>query len=163
MGRVSPSEAAHWFSYEPESGHLLWARKRKGRGCVVGAEAGTVSVKGYRVVGLKQKKHFAHNIIWSMMRGVIPEGMYIDHIDGNTLNNRLENLRLVSASENQRNQRIPKSNTTGEMCVSAHKPGFYQVQVAGKYFGRARSIQEAVKIRDRAFKLMGCHENHGRK
>jgi len=37
----------------------------------------------------------------------------IDHINRNSLDNRVENLRWVTRSENQINKRIPKNNTTG--------------------------------------------------
>ena len=46
------------------------------------------------------KTEKVHVIIWKLFNGDIPEGMTIDHIDGNKKNNNLFNLRLLSRSEN---------------------------------------------------------------
>ena len=47
-------------------------------------------------------------------------GKYIDHINRNTLDNRKENLRVCSGSENQINRSAPKNNTSGFKGVSYH-------------------------------------------
>lgn len=46
-----------------------------------------------------------HWDIWNMKNGVIPKGKFIDHIDGDGLNNQINNLRLASQQENCRNKR----------------------------------------------------------
>jgi hypothetical protein len=48
-------------------------------------------------------RYFAHAVIWAMAHGAFPE-YDLDHIDGDGLNNRITNLRLVTKAENQRNQ-----------------------------------------------------------
>ena len=50
-----------------------------------------------------------------------PEGMYVDHKSGNTLDNRRENLRICTKAENTRNCRKSKKNTSGYKGVSWHK------------------------------------------
>ena len=50
-----------------------------------------------------------------------PEGMTVDHIDCDPLNNRRSNLRLATLAENNRNQRTAKNNTSGYKGVSFDK------------------------------------------
>lgn len=51
-----------------------------------------------------------------------PEGIDVDHIDGNRLDNRRANLRLATRSENLQNQhRLISSNTSGFRGVSYDK------------------------------------------
>ena len=45
----------------------------------------------------------------------------LDHIDGNQLNNRIENLRPITVSQNQRNTKLRKDSTSGIKGVSWQK------------------------------------------
>jgi len=47
--------------------------------------------------------HLKHRVIWLIVYGKWPDGL-VDHINRNAVDNRLFNLRDVSASENQHNR-----------------------------------------------------------
>ena len=90
------------------------------------------TVKRY---GKKKKTIRLHRYIV----GEIPEGKFIDHIDGNPLNNKKSNLRIVSNSENQQNLspqifRNTLSGIRGVTWNKQHKKWQAQVKIHGKKF-----------------------------
>lgn len=60
---------------------------------------------GYIRVRVGGKEYRAHRVIWEMFNGPIPEGILIDHKDGDVYNNRIENLRAVTRQQNNMNSR----------------------------------------------------------
>lgn len=60
--------------------------------------------KGYLLVDLwkdgKRKTFKVHRLVWVSFNGPIPEGMQINHNDEEKTNNNLENLSLMTPSEN---------------------------------------------------------------
>ena len=73
--------------------------------------AGTKRSDGYWRVG--SQKEYVHRVVWELFNGKIPDGLCIDHIDGNTSNNKIENLRLLTHKENMRNTKKSKGNKSG--------------------------------------------------
>lgn len=68
-----------------------------------GKQVGFTNKHGYRYIQIGSKRIGEHRFVWEAFNGEIPEGMEIDHINTNRADNRLENLRLVTISENRRN------------------------------------------------------------
>lgn len=60
----------------------------------------------------KYKTYRAHRVIWEMLNGPIPEGMEIDHIDTNKLNNNINNLRLSCKYTNKFNTNLRQTSIT---------------------------------------------------
>ena len=107
------------LKYDPLSGILRW---REGRSNMVkGSIAGGSHKSGYKIVGIESKTYKAHRVIWIMLFGQIPNKFYIDHINGKKHDNRLENLRLATNSQNQQNRSAPKNSTSGYRGVTWHK------------------------------------------
>lgn len=129
--------------------------------------AGSVTNFGYRTVHYNRKRYLAHRIIWEMHNGQIPEGMEIDHINHDRLDNRIENLRLVSHAENQKNQKTHRMNTSGvtgvHWCKSRRK-WVARITVNGKHInlGGFDSKDSAVSARKNAERRFGFHSNHGK-
>ncbi len=84
-----------------------------------------------------------------------PKGLVVDHIDGDTLNNRKSNLRVCTPSQNCNNKGTYKTSTTGHKGVTRVK-NTYEVYVntGGKktYIGCSRIYEEAVKMQEEASK-----------
>lgn len=89
------------ISYDPETGAMTWAVA--GRGIRKGAPVGSVSCHGYRVATIGRRPYRLHRVAWFLSYGEWPVGE-IDHINGDPLDNRLANLRVVSRAENSQNR-----------------------------------------------------------
>jgi len=87
-----------------------------------GKEAFTaVSCRNYKKGTLFNKKLFAHRVIWAMHTGKWPTNN-IDHINGDPSDNRIENLREATQSQNLANSRMSVTNTSGYKGVYWHRP-----------------------------------------
>ncbi len=118
FGNPTPAEIAEIFI--DRGTHLEWRVTRSNRR-LSGEKAGYVGLDGYLLVGMQGKKYRAHRLLWILRNGSIPDGMQIDHVDRNRLNNCPENLRLATPAENCRNRKQQSNNTTGERGVYWHK------------------------------------------
>lgn len=94
--------------------------------------------------GARRGRVFLHH----MIVGMPPDGMVIDHRNGNGLDNRRGNLRVCSHSRNGQNQKPRAGRLKG---VSVAGRGF-QVRIAGKYLGCYRTEIEAALAYDHAAK-----------
>ena len=133
-----------------------------------GKEAGCERPDGYRCVRFGKKLILTHRLVWTIEFGDIPDGMDIDHIDGFRLNNKIDNLRVVSRSDNLKNKaksRFNKSGVTG--VVFDKERGKWMAQIGGKGFhknlGRFESFDEAVSARLLAEDELGYSKTHGRR
>ena len=109
---------------EYNDGKLFW---KVSRGRVkAGSEAGVLQSNGYVRVKLNSKSYQAHRLVYMLVHGHIPNNLYIDHIDGNKSNNRIENLRTVTHQENLHNMRNAKGyykHPCGKWCAQIHRDG----------------------------------------
>lgn len=169
---IDPDLARSVFIYDPETGNLIW-KPREGmpqrNAAVAGKVAGHRHIctvgKAYIQVRVDRVLHYAHRIIWVMHHGPIPAGMQIDHIDGDGTNNMLNNLRMVSPSENKRNMRKMVTNKTGHTGVQLSKSGTYIAAgwSDGRpiHLGTAKTIEGAILLRKQWEAANGYHPNHG--
>ena len=88
------------FSYR--DGNLFW-KVQKGKRGKIGNKAGTLS-HGYYRVKIDGKQYANHRLIYLMYHGYIP--FVIDHIDGDSGNNNIDNLQDISFQNNVRKQKI---------------------------------------------------------
>lgn len=154
-------------SYDPATGILFRYRKTSGRP-QIGPMGWVVQNNGLSYLRTKigHTHIMVHRLIWFYVTGEWPE-QEIDHIDGDGLNNRWNNLRQVSDTVNMKNQRLYRSNKSGIHGVYWDKEvGCWRVHISSEgvrtYLGRGDSVFDAACLRKRAELTHGFHPNHGR-
>ena len=100
---------------------------------------------------------YMHRVVMTRVLGhPIPEGLQVDHIivgEESRLDNRRENLRLVTRSQNQHHKGIPKSNTSGFKGVTFHADKYEAyIRLHGRriYLGRFNHPEAAAMMFDAA-------------
>ena len=133
------------FSYA--DGKLYW-RKKISRKTVVGNEAGTIrKTDGYRQIMINRCTYRTHRLIYLYHHGWLPE--FIDHINQNMADNRIENLRSATRVENSFNSKIRSDNTSGVKGVTwcKNKRKWLARLYADKkcvYFQRFENMKDAI-------------------
>lgn len=103
------------FYYNPTDGKF--ARKISVRGAR--KEIGSLHNKGYWQICVDYKTHLAHRLAWLYMTGEVHT--QVDHINGDRLDNRFENLRPATNKQNSENIKLYDSNTSGHRGVVFEK------------------------------------------
>jgi len=157
------------FYYNLETGDFIRKIYRGGRNGEKGAIAGHVRKIGYRTITIGKKNYLIHRLVFLYMNGELPKGE-VDHINHIKDDNRWCNLRDVAHSENQKNQKLAKNNTSGMTGVYylKHKKRNNWVAIIasnGKqiHLGAFKYKNDAVKVRKEAEKVYNFHKNHGLK
>ncbi len=143
------------FVYDPNTGDLFREfRLRRKR-------VGTISTDKHYQVKYKNIMYQKTQIIWVIMVGRFPYGL-VDHIDRDGLNDKWDNLREATFSQNRINSNIWKNNTSGMKGVSYHKvTGKWQAKITKDYkqihLGLFKTPEEAQNARNvKASELFGA-------
>ena len=119
-----------YFLYTAETGDLRWTEKApvKVRGKLCLAKNNT----GHKYIKFQGKNYYAHRIAWLYVYGEWPDS--IDHVNGDSADNRLVNLRSVDHQTNMQNERKARSNNkTGMLGVSPNGRKYRaEIRVNGK-------------------------------
>lgn len=159
---VNLRELATLVNYDPETGIVTYKSSNKEVGC-----------KCYRTDGRKNgiqkqykgKKIYVHQLIWVIVYDKLPEYV-IDHKNGDPWDNRIENLRDVTSSDNAKNAKLRKDNTTGVSGVSFSKKrnrfvANIWVDTNRKHIGNFVHLHDAETAIKKARAELGFSERHG--
>ena len=82
----------------------------------------------------REYNFLTHHVVWAWHNGCFPT-MQIDHVNGNGFDNRIENLREVTQSENMRNMVYPWKPNVDTGLPGVYKNGSgYQIKVAQNHY-----------------------------
>lgn len=151
--------------FEYRDGHLYW---KETRGSVQkGDRAGSLAIdkqKRFRC-GVDGKDYFVHRLIFLWHHGYLPK--VIDHINGNPMDNRIDNLREATQSNNMMNAKIFNTNTSGIKGVSFDKrtqswAAYVWKNYARIWLGRFPTIEQAKQaVQEARIKYHKEFANHG--
>ncbi|MEK6294411.1 MAG: HNH endonuclease [Paraburkholderia tropica] len=100
--KIDAAQLRALLTYDAETGIFRW-RERRNHLTPKGSVAGTVNSKGYVMIGVARRLYQAHRLAWLYVTGEWPKDL-IDHINTIRTDNRFENLREASKTENNRNR-----------------------------------------------------------
>lgn len=118
------------LEYDQESGFLYWRPRKETdfpnrktwsmwTGRYDGKRVGSIDGNGYVSFKYNTRTYQAHRVIWTMVNGEIGN-FEIDHKNRIRTDNRIENLRVATKLQNQRNRSLASNNNSGVSGVYFH-------------------------------------------
>lgn len=165
---MTPDEAikalASNVKYSPGTGEFIWLPRARDQFATAhafevwnkrfaGKKAGRIDGHGYVSISFRGKKVKGHRLAYLIARGEAPDN--IDHVNGVRSDNRIENLRPATHSENGFNKSVSSRSKSGVKGVFWHKKaGRWHSQIRSngvvRHLGLFDSIEEAKAARDKA-------------
>lgn len=152
--------------YNPDTGKFVWVKPTSNR-VRAGAEIGNKNDR-YEYVNILGIRYMLHRIAVELMTGKqVSPGFVVDHINQDTHDNRITNLRVIKEKDNARNKPKRRDNTSGVTGVCFDKWGHtwraYIVDPNGKVImlGRFKNPEDAIRARKDKEKEFNYHKNHG--
>jgi len=149
-----------YYKYDPASGLIIrkidTGNGRYKKGDIAGGPHGAKGEQYWRV-WVNSQPIVVHRLAWLLHHGQDPGiDFVVDHINGDRFNNKIENLRLATIEENNKNRRIGANNTSGfkgvYMTRLENKPYCARINVNGvdKYLGAFKTKEEAALAYEKA-------------
>lgn len=142
------------IDYNPVLGSMVW-KPLKGddpsgfNKRLAGKSVGSKTVSGHIKVEIAGVQTYAHRIAFFLQYNYWP--VEVDHKDQDPSNNKIDNLRECSRSQNMYNKSVPKNNVLGIKNIRVTKSGSYRVTIRKKpnrYSRTFKTLEEALDWRD---------------
>ena len=149
--KTLPSQKKLQELFDYKDGQLYW-KVRINSSIDLSKPAGNIEKSGYRRIQIVGKRYKAHRLIWKYHYGKDPKE-FIDHIDGNKINNDIKNLRESTRQQNGFNRGPQKNNKLGIKGVRKYGNKYIAtIFINGKvkYLGVFNTIEEARLVREEA-------------
>lgn len=161
---ITQKQLKELFIYDPDTG-ILTNRIDRGRKSIAGSIVGSMGKCMYLQTFINSKRFLIHRIIFLYVNGYLPDE--VDHVDRNNVNNKIDNLRAATRSENQYNSKLRKDSKSGIKGVSWHKTSrlwLASLKVNGElkrfgYFWDKETAGQVIRIA--RIKYHGEFCNHG--
>lgn len=133
---ITYKELIELLEYDINTGIFTWKQDKSSR-ATKGAIAGTLS-NGYISITINKHIYRAHRLVWLYCFQEWPSN-YLDHINGDKIDNRLDNLREATTVENSYNIKAHKDSSTGIKGIYFNKANNnYRAQI--RYNGKTISL-----------------------
>lgn len=140
----TPQELRDLLRYDPKEGRLYWKKSRYR--VKEGDRAGNDTSSGYRAIKIMQRQIMEHRVCWAIHYGKWPASE-IDHINRKKDDNRIENLREATRSQNMLN-----GTAKGYRRNRGKWEAYVQTNGVHNYLGRFDTEEEARQARIEAMK-----------
>lgn len=153
---LTQENVRNMFDYR-EDGNLIRKHSIGGNnnkaGRVIGTKPKMTRNNRYSATTVDGKHWCVHKLIYLYHYGQVPD--QLDHINGDTSDNRIENLREANSSENMRNRRVFSNNKSGYKGVSWSKCHgkwyvYMNVNNARKHLGYYDDLEIAASLASEA-------------
>lgn len=143
---ISLEEFLEEVTYNPVTGRFTYNFYNRGRPAGSFVES---QQNNYFMINFKGKRNYAHQLAYRIMCNDLSlEGVVIDHINSNTLDNRFCNLQAVTYSQNSLNRRLASNSTVGVkgiyLCKKTNKYKAHIMLESKRYhLGYFNTLEEA--------------------
>jgi len=149
--KLTQARLKELIHYNPETGVFSWVKSHRG---VRPGQCGRVTYAGYHEICVDHTLYRSNRLAMLYMKGYLPERL-VDHKNRITTDNRWENLREATYSQNAANVSLKTSNTTGCQGVvwdKARGKWRVQIRIDGRKtnLGRFECVDEAIHVHDTA-------------
>ena len=124
MPTLTATQLREILDYDSATGLFTWKYRvgapKQWNVRYAGTVAGCTNPQGYVRISIRKTFYRAHRLAWLFVYGAMP-GSIIDHINGDTTDNRIANLRTVTYSQNLMNAPKWRNNTSGAKGVIWNK------------------------------------------